>query len=140
MSHRTFKAISKRAWQHCHQAEVNLLALTGCEWQQQLYYYNQASHELTLQLADAGQPLMQEWQLRRWLFNLVRWAIAAQCHWQRQTLLDQLYQPLLALQALYRQSPQGAERFSKLQRDLRRLLQPLYQRDSTGPAGPRNRT
>lgn len=122
-----FRPINPSLWLAFSQSEQRILPclqqrhLEG-ELPQRLATLAQHVKLLAADIAIAGQPLLQEWLLRRWLFLLAHQALATDLKWQRQVLLDQLYQPLLELYPLYRQYKDGAARQFALQAELQRLF------------------
>jgi hypothetical protein len=76
---------------------------------------------------SSGQPLLQEWLLRRWLFLLAEQAVSTTSDWQRQLLLDQLYCPLLELYAMYKNFGNSASRQFALQAELHQLFRRYQQ-------------
>ncbi len=120
-----FRPLSGHLWQEYCAKEQQLSA----DWQFRqgnlvhlLAELSQIAQLLCSDIEAAGQPLMQEWLLKRWLFFLSELARASSEAWQRQLFLDRLYQPMLALFALFRRYTDGQQRQCALQADMQRFF------------------
>jgi len=120
-----FRPLSGHLWQEYCAKEQQLRA----DWQFRqgnlvhlLAELSQIAQLLCSDIEAAGQPLMQEWLLKRWLFFLSELARASSEAWLRQLFLDRLYQPMLALFALFRRYTDGQQRQYALQADIQRFF------------------
>lgn len=132
MSITSFRPLQSAWWQAYSLAEQQLTKAWLAQQGDLLVRLDQLAQQARLlsdDLGGSGQPLLHEWQLRRWLFLLANLAVASASAWQRQALLDRLYQPLLELYALYRNSKQGADRQFALQAELQQLFGALTPSD-----------
>lgn len=90
--------------------------------------YTCVSCRLASQLQQQHNALLQEWCLRYCLFTLAHHAsVDPKTHsvnndMLRQLCLDQLYIPLLALQRLYLQQPDGRRQINQLKHQLQHLF------------------
>lgn len=129
-----FNAVSAQLWQEYAFKERQL----RMDWQFQqgnlvnlLDELSQTAQLLCSDIEASGQPLLQEWHLKRWLYFLSDLAIASGQAWQRQLLMDRLYQPMLALFALFRSYADGHQYQFALQADLHRLFAGFQPDDKT---------
>jgi len=98
-----------------------------------LLEFIQLSMQLAKELALQPNLLLQEWCLRHCLFSLARLSRqAGLCPHSRQLCLDQLYQPLFALQHFY-QLWAGVDRSRKLAQLQAELNRIFYQPISARP-------
>lgn len=85
--------------------------------------YTCVSCRLSNHLQQQQNSLLQEWCLRYCLFTLARQASSCRAsNLLRQLCADQLYIPLLALQRLYRQQPNGPQQINQLRYQLHRIF------------------
>ena len=129
-----FNAVSAQLWQEYAVKEQQLRV----DWQFQqgnlvnlLDELSQTAQLLCSDIEASGQPLLQEWYLKRWLYFLSDLAIASGQAWQRQLLLDRVYKPMLALFALFRRYADGHQYQFALQADLHRVVCRIATDDKT---------
>jgi len=125
MNTELFRPLQAPLWQAYSLAEQRLTQAWLAQQGDLLVRLDQLALQARLlsdDLRASEQPLLHEWQLRRWLFLLANLALASASDWQRQALLDRLYQPLLELYAMYRSGEDGAARQFALQAELHRLF------------------
>lgn len=85
--------------------------------------YTCVSCRLSNYLQQQKNSLLQEWCLRYCLFTLARQASSRRTTTLlRQLCADQLYIPLLALQRLYRQQPNGSQQINQLRFQLQQIF------------------
>jgi hypothetical protein len=120
-----FRPLSGQLWQQYCAKERQIRVDWQCQQGNLVYLLEELSQTAQLLCSDieaAGQPLMQEWLLKRWLFFLSDLARASRQAWLRQLFLDRLYQPMLALFALFRRYTDGQQRQCALQADIQRFF------------------